>query len=220
MSTDRRRRSRAEQQAETRARLLDAAAAEFAAHGFEGASIDAITQHAGYSRGAFYSNFDDKASLLLELSGDQMARFAQTALPALLATTEPDRIAEGARYLLEEAPAIEILLLVELARLRTTHDDVGAVLDQLTSRSLEFVDEVLTAARPTETAAGETGDPERGGSDASAADDRTTATHAVLAAVLGLMLLRHLGIDVDQTVAERLLTGALTPTDPPSQGRS
>jgi AcrR family transcriptional regulator len=49
--------SRAEQQQRTRAALLDAAGEVFAERGFQGASVEAIAERAGFSRGAFYSNF-------------------------------------------------------------------------------------------------------------------------------------------------------------------
>ena len=59
--------SRAERQAQTRDDLLEAAARLFVERGFEGASIEAITERAGYTRGAFYSNFGSKAELFAEL---------------------------------------------------------------------------------------------------------------------------------------------------------
>jgi AcrR family transcriptional regulator len=59
--------TRAERQAQTRADLLEAAAHVFVEKGFEGASIEAITEAAGYTRGAFYSNFSSKAELFAEL---------------------------------------------------------------------------------------------------------------------------------------------------------
>ena len=52
----------------TRARLLDAAAGVFAEAGLEGASVEAICERAGFTRGAFYSNFDSKDELFLELA--------------------------------------------------------------------------------------------------------------------------------------------------------
>lgn len=63
----RRRRSRAEQRAETRTRLLDAAESLFGDHGIGEISIEQIAESAGYSRGAFYSNFDDKNAIVLAL---------------------------------------------------------------------------------------------------------------------------------------------------------
>jgi len=43
--------------------LLDAAAQEFAAHGYEGASLNRIIAAAKLSKGGFYYYFDDKADL-------------------------------------------------------------------------------------------------------------------------------------------------------------
>jgi AcrR family transcriptional regulator len=68
------RRTRAEQQAETRRALLDAAATVFAERGFAGASVEAITSEAGYTRGAFYSNFASKEELFAELLQDRVYR--------------------------------------------------------------------------------------------------------------------------------------------------
>jgi AcrR family transcriptional regulator len=52
---------------QTRERLLDAAHAMFMKKGFVGASVEDIALAAGYTRGAFYSNFGSKAELLVEL---------------------------------------------------------------------------------------------------------------------------------------------------------
>jgi AcrR family transcriptional regulator len=59
--------SRAERRAQTRQELLDAAARVFVERGFRGASIEAITAEAGYTRGAFYSNFNSKEEMFVEL---------------------------------------------------------------------------------------------------------------------------------------------------------
>jgi AcrR family transcriptional regulator len=59
--------TRAEKQARTRAALLDAAARVFAERGFLGASVEVIADAAGYTRGAFYSNFATKEELFAEL---------------------------------------------------------------------------------------------------------------------------------------------------------
>lgn len=58
----------------TRARLLDAAAQVFAEVGIGGASVEAICERAGFTRGAFYSNFDSKDELFLELSTSVASR--------------------------------------------------------------------------------------------------------------------------------------------------
>ena len=53
--------------AQTRARLLDAAFAVFATRGFGRANIEEVCEAAGYTRGAFYSNFDTLEELFFAL---------------------------------------------------------------------------------------------------------------------------------------------------------
>lgn len=52
----------------TRARLLDAAQQVFAEVGLEGATVEAVCERAGFTRGAFYSNFESKDELFLTLA--------------------------------------------------------------------------------------------------------------------------------------------------------
>lgn len=52
----------------TRERLMDAAYRMFASHGINGTSIEAIADAAGFTRGAFYSNFDSKTELFFALA--------------------------------------------------------------------------------------------------------------------------------------------------------
>lgn len=66
--------TRAEQQAQTRERLLEAAERVLARCGYIGASIDMISAEAGYSKGAIYSNFESKEAIFLELTSIYMAR--------------------------------------------------------------------------------------------------------------------------------------------------
>ena len=66
--------TRAQQQAQTRERLLAAAEQVLARHGYGGASIDLITAEAGYSKGAIYSNFESKEAVFLELLRVYMER--------------------------------------------------------------------------------------------------------------------------------------------------
>ena len=59
--------SREESREQTRDALRRSAAANFARFGYEGASVDQISEDAGFSRGAFYSNFPDQEALFLDL---------------------------------------------------------------------------------------------------------------------------------------------------------
>ncbi|WP_027214727.1 TetR/AcrR family transcriptional regulator [Burkholderia sp. WSM2232] len=59
--------SREDSQLQTRAQLLAAAARLFVERGFSGTSLRDIAAEAGYTQGAFYSNFASKEDLFMEL---------------------------------------------------------------------------------------------------------------------------------------------------------
>ena len=59
--------SRADSQARTRAALLREGRRLFAKRGFNATTIEAIADKAGFTRGAFYANFVDKADLFLTI---------------------------------------------------------------------------------------------------------------------------------------------------------
>ncbi|MFF8683369.1 TetR/AcrR family transcriptional regulator [Streptomyces sp. NPDC015237] len=67
----------------TRANLLDAAFAVFAAKGFGRVSIEEVCEAAGYSRGAFYSNFDTLDELFFALYRDRADLIAEQVAGAL-----------------------------------------------------------------------------------------------------------------------------------------
>jgi AcrR family transcriptional regulator len=52
---------------ETRSRLLEAATAEFAREGYDGANINRISRSAGFAKGTVYNYFPSKRALMLEL---------------------------------------------------------------------------------------------------------------------------------------------------------
>jgi AcrR family transcriptional regulator len=59
---------------DTREKLFEAAAKVFEEQGIGGASIEVITAAAGFSRGAFYSNFDSKDELIIAMLEDHVAQ--------------------------------------------------------------------------------------------------------------------------------------------------
>ncbi len=70
----------------TRERVLDAAREVFAERGVIGGSVEDICERAGFTRGAFYSNFADKADVLEALISREHARLlAQLDASAALA---------------------------------------------------------------------------------------------------------------------------------------
>jgi AcrR family transcriptional regulator len=83
--------TRAETKARTRQALLAAGAAVLAREGFHAATVEEIAAGAGYTRGAFYANFRDKADLLLTLLDEQ----SQSNLDALDETLDADATGYG-----------------------------------------------------------------------------------------------------------------------------
>jgi AcrR family transcriptional regulator len=73
---------RSARRAETRARLLQAAAEVYALHGFGGATLDEVAAQAGLTKGAVYDHFGSKENLLLALMEEYLA--GQVAAQLLL----------------------------------------------------------------------------------------------------------------------------------------
>jgi AcrR family transcriptional regulator len=88
--------------AQTRARLLEAAKAEFETAGFLDARISDIAERAGLSHGSFYHYFDSKEQIFREVADQQEALLtapAEDDEPP--AQTEYDRILQANRRYLE-----------------------------------------------------------------------------------------------------------------------
>ncbi|WP_071289798.1 TetR/AcrR family transcriptional regulator [Mycolicibacterium llatzerense] len=80
------------QRVRTRTRLLEAALNAFAERGFYGASIEYICEQAGFTRGAFYSNFPSKDELffaLFDAHGDQIIARLRAALEESRKSNDP-----------------------------------------------------------------------------------------------------------------------------------
>jgi len=88
--------TRKEKQEETRRRLLDAAERVFLRRGLQGSSVEEISAEAGFTRGAFYSNFKSKDELFVELLQDRVYR--QYAEMAELAQEQPGTPRERLRW--------------------------------------------------------------------------------------------------------------------------
>ena len=90
--------TRAEKQARTRQALLDAAREVFLRRGFAGASVEEIAAEAGFTRGAFYSNFASKEELFVELLDSQVFEAYRQVARARLEGGSP-QLAETAEEL-------------------------------------------------------------------------------------------------------------------------
>jgi AcrR family transcriptional regulator len=116
-----RRLSREEKKAETRQRLLIAAARLFARKGFEGATIEEIAEEAGYSRGAFYSNFESKDDLLRSLLELHLETQNETRRSWAEAPSAAEHVRTGASWLMERTE-VELILFLEFI-LRGARDE-------------------------------------------------------------------------------------------------
>lgn len=77
--------------AQTQDRLMDAATALFAEKGVLAASVEEICERAGFTRGAFYSNFESKDELMLAVFKRQSGAILKAATDAI-ASVPPTRI--------------------------------------------------------------------------------------------------------------------------------
>jgi AcrR family transcriptional regulator len=144
--------TRSESAALTRHRLLDAAQDLFLERGFHGASLEAVAERAGFTKGAVYSRFASKGDLFVELLG---ARRVETVRGfealAAEAQTSADLLRAVARWWtrrLAEGPAWQLALIefwtsagrdpALLQRFRVEHaalfDGVAEVLEQAAAR--------------------------------------------------------------------------------------
>jgi AcrR family transcriptional regulator len=71
--------------AQTRSRLMQAATTLFAERGFGQVSIEQICETAGYTRGAFYSNFDSVDELFFALYQERASMIAEQVAQSLTA---------------------------------------------------------------------------------------------------------------------------------------
>ncbi len=107
----------------TRERVLDAARDVFAERGVFGGSVEDICARAGFTRGAFYSNFEDKADVLRALIAREHARLLAhldaglelvDGSAAIGLDTDPRAtLASVADRLLESVPADRMFSLIQ-----------------------------------------------------------------------------------------------------------
>jgi AcrR family transcriptional regulator len=185
----------------TRARLLEAAFEVFAAKGFGRVSIEEVCEAAGFSRGAFYSNFatlDELFFALYQERADLIASQVAEALaqdgPALDVPAAVDRVTE---VLLLDVDwlLVKTDFLVHAAR----DPDVARTLLDHRARLREAVADRLFRAR------GHTALP-------AVLGDVTGAAHAVVAAYDGVTVQLLLDKDVEAARAwlKQLVTALLT----------
>src|ERR1700757_3924227 len=121
-----------ERSTETRQRILDAAAREFAAHGLAGARTEAIARAAGVNKALLYYYFNSKEALYQAALEDIAARVRDTTMAMLLKEASPgERILRSAlahfdRILSQQV--FQSLMQQEMIRLHKGESDVMPVI--------------------------------------------------------------------------------------------
>jgi AcrR family transcriptional regulator len=132
----------------TRTKLVNSAYNVFIRDGFSAASIDAICRGAGYSRGAFYANFEDKEDLFLAVYARQVDSFKRGLQADLEGVSGPVERAEVMRnfYLGQARDQRWLLLLLEFRLYAIRKTKVRRRLEKFDEQSAaEFESLVKTA---------------------------------------------------------------------------
>jgi AcrR family transcriptional regulator len=135
--------SRAEQQAQTRRRLLDEGRRVFAERGFNAATVEEITEAAGITRGALYKHFDGKEGLFLALAAEIGERqLASWAEDEQVAVTDEQHLAALAAPVESADVALGLAGVEFLAHIRSRpqfHAEAAALQAQIDVRATELL---------------------------------------------------------------------------------
>jgi AcrR family transcriptional regulator len=145
-----RRLTREESAAQTRRRLLEAAESLFVERGFHSASLEAVADRAGFSKGAVYSRFDSKADLFLALLDERNPRTVQ-AFAKLVAEAQSaaELVGSFGRWWAErlgEAPAWSLVLIefwTSAGRDRALRDRFAESHERLMSALADLIDDAV-----------------------------------------------------------------------------
>lgn len=147
---------------ETRLRLIEAAAEVFVEEGLQGASVESICARAGFTRGAFYSNFSSKEQLFLaaltrqyEQRAEQLRQRAEALLPQLQdcsGTLTPAEVSRFATELLLPISPVSgwFALETEFMLLAMRDPDLASgftdMLDNIKFELVDVIEELVSAA--------------------------------------------------------------------------
>jgi AcrR family transcriptional regulator len=108
---------------DTRDKLFEAAARVFEEQGIGGASIEAIAAAAGFTRGAFYSNFKSKDELIIAMLEDHVEQSIRRNLDLLAEHTDLDEFIAALKAMdrtrqdpLGRSPLLHMEMILYVAR--------------------------------------------------------------------------------------------------------
>ena len=170
--------------ATTRDRILAAAAEVFAERGYEGAAVSDIARRAGFTTGAIYGRFRDKAELLLEVVRGVLESQQEAAVLAAAGGDNgvSSRFAELVGEFVDTDREASRALVLEAHVAARRDETVGALLRNFQSERLAALRDLVADAQS------------RG--EVAADLDPTTVATLFLAIPLGIVLLDTAGVDV------------------------
>lgn len=136
---------------ETRRRLFEAATRVFEERGIGAASIEAIAEAAGFTRGAFYSNFATKDELIIAMLADHVEQTSRRNLELLTRHRDPADFVAALRAMdrtrqdpLGRSPVLHMELILHAAR---TEDTRPQLAERLRARRALVAQIVLATSR-------------------------------------------------------------------------
>lgn len=122
--------------ARTRARLIEAAYEEVLEKGFAAASLDAIARRAGMTKGAIYSNYRDKAQLMLAVRDAKQPRVRLRFEQGATLARQMELLAES---VIEDLPrsASAIRFVTDYHRYASADEDFNAALQAQYARMFD-----------------------------------------------------------------------------------
>jgi AcrR family transcriptional regulator len=136
---------------ETCDKLFEAAARVFEEQGIGGASIEAIVAAAGFTRGAFYSNFKSKDELIIAMLEDHVERSIRRNLDLLAEHSNIDDFLDALKNMdrgkqdpIGRAPLLHMEMILYVARAEKRRPELAK---RLRARRKLVADIVETASR-------------------------------------------------------------------------
>jgi AcrR family transcriptional regulator len=149
----------------TRRKLLDAAKRIFAQDGFEAARLEDIAAGAGYTRGAFYANFESKEDIFFALFEEWVRERIESLTNALRRHSDPSEKLVALRTHYAELATDRRLVLISMefklfalrhpeahARLRSRHRRIRASFAELFSEVMDALGKSIPIAYPAASA--------------------------------------------------------------------
>src|SRR5437667_4973977 len=132
-------------------KLFEAAARVFEEQGIGGASIEAIAAAAGFTRGAFYSNFKSKDELIIAMLEDHVAQTVRRNLDLLARHKNPDDFIDALKTMdrsrqdpLGRSPLLHMEMILFVARAEKRRPELAK---RLRARRKLVTDIIETTAR-------------------------------------------------------------------------